>query len=168
VRATGRRRDARPCRVRWRRLGQRPYGRGELLGAQGDAAGAHGILLSKGRVTSFDAPGAAITFPFGLNNRGQIVGFAYTDPTAPAARGFLLARGVTGPFTPVDMPGAATTMSFGIDDLGRVVGGYQNPDVTPTPPPTGTSPMARGPDRRRSFDPPAPSVRTPGNLPPRA
>ena len=31
VRATGRRRDARPWRVRWRRLGQRPYGRGEVL-----------------------------------------------------------------------------------------------------------------------------------------
>jgi hypothetical protein len=74
--------------------------------------------------------------------RGQIVGSAYADPAAPAARGFLLANGVTGPFTPVDVPGAATTMAFGIDSHGRVVGGYQNPDATPSPQPAAT-PLGR-------------------------
>ena len=38
VRATGPRCDARPCRVRSRRLGQRPYGRGEVLLRQPDEA----------------------------------------------------------------------------------------------------------------------------------
>jgi hypothetical protein len=71
----------------------------------------------------------------------QLIG-GYADPAAPAARGFLLAKGVTGPFTPVDVPGAATTMAFGIDDHGRVVGGYQNPDATPSPQPAAT-PLGR-------------------------
>ncbi len=116
--------------------------RGQIVGVQGDAAGAlHGVLLSKGVVTTFDAPGAALTLPFGINNRGQIIGFAYRDPAATAARGFLLAKGVTGPFTPVEFPGAAATVAFGINDHGRIVGGYQNPAATPSPQPTSMPPM---------------------------
>jgi hypothetical protein len=39
---------------------------------------AHGYLLDKGVFTTINAPGVAVTIPFGINNRGRIVG-TYVD-----------------------------------------------------------------------------------------
>jgi hypothetical protein len=94
-----------------------------------------GFLLDNGRYTTFAAPGVLVTFPYGINNRGQIAGFTLTGYDEPfqGARGFLLARGVRGPFTPVDFPGAPRTLVGGLNDRGQLVGTYENPDTTPSP-----------------------------------
>ena len=96
-------------------------------------AAVHGFLLSEGVYTTFDAPAVAITFPSGINDRGQIVGFTNSDLAGtPVVHGFLLANGAEGPFTPIDFPGAfGGTAALGIDDRGRIVGGYVNPDAAP-------------------------------------
>jgi uncharacterized membrane protein len=95
-----------------------------------------GFLLRKGRFTRIDAPGAAATFAFDINDAGQIagVGFSGTDATA-VGRGFVLRRSVKGPFTPVAVPGALSTSAAGINDHGDVAGGY-------TPPSAGSKPQA--------------------------
>ena len=76
-------------------------------------------------------PASAFTFPFGINDRGQIVGFTASDPAVTEVHGFLLAKGVEGPFTPIDFPGAPRTVAFGINDRGQIVGVYENPDAAP-------------------------------------
>ena len=48
--------------------------------------------------------------------------------------GFLLAKGVEGPFTPIDFPGAPGTGATGINDRGQIVGIYENPDAAPDRP----------------------------------
>jgi hypothetical protein len=52
-----------------------------------------GFLLDRSRFTTFDAPNATFTAPFGLNDRGQIVGIAGNPedqasppPARPTAR----------------------------------------------------------------------------------
>jgi hypothetical protein len=48
-----------------------------------------------------------------------------TDPFA-GARGFLLASGARGPFTPIDVPGAPRSIAYGLNDAGVIVGQYEN------------------------------------------
>ena len=113
-----------------------------------------GFLLDRGRFMRFDAPRAGIeTAPNSIDNlgrivgscvdddadatyhgflrdaRGQIAGFILDDPvTLAGARGFLLAKGVGGPFTPVDVPGAPRNLVRGLNDRGQLVGSYENPN----------------------------------------
>jgi probable HAF family extracellular repeat protein len=128
--------------------------RGDVVGVYLDAAGApHGFLLSNGRYRSIAAPGAGTTVPFGINDRGQIVGYTADDLNQKGARGFLLADGIDGPFTPVDFPGAPKSVALGINDGGQIVGLHENPDLTPgrpepSPPPTG----GRPPDMSSDLD----------------
>jgi hypothetical protein len=121
--------------------------RGQILGVAVDSAGRfHGFVLDRGRFTSFDAPDVAITVPRDLNNRGQVVGYTLApteaDPLA-GARGFLLAKGVKGPFTPIDVPGAPRNLVFGLNDRGQIVGVYENTAATPSPQPPSAPPMGR-------------------------
>jgi probable HAF family extracellular repeat protein len=121
--------------------------RGQILGAYaGDDGVLHNFLLDRGRFTSFDAPGLPVTWARDLNNRGQIAGFTLApteeDPLA-GARGFLLAKGVKGPFTPIDVPGAPRNLVFGLNDHGAIVGVYENTAATASPQPAGTPPMGR-------------------------
>jgi probable HAF family extracellular repeat protein len=121
--------------------------RGQILGASaGDDGVLHNFLLDRGRYTSFDAPGVPLTLARDLNNRGQVAGTTLApteeDPQA-GARGFLLAKGVTGPFTPIDVPGAPRNIVLGLNDRGALVGAYENTAAQPTPPPTPTPPMGR-------------------------
>ena len=76
-------------------------------------------------------PASLFTLPFSINNRGQIVGSTASDPAGTELHGFLLARGVEGPFTPIDFPGAPSTVAFDINDRGQIVGVYENPDAAP-------------------------------------
>jgi uncharacterized membrane protein len=114
--------------------------RGQVVGQYSDPAGyrdsidpeiQHGFVLSRGVYTTFDAPGGPLTFPLGINNRGQIVGYGASDPAGTTLRGFLLRRGVKGPFTPIDFPGAPRTLAADINDRGQIVGAYENAAATP-------------------------------------
>lgn len=66
-----------------------------------------------------DFPGAASTQSWGINSRGDIVGF-YTSADK-SSHGFLLSG---GHYTPIDFPGAAVTLLNGIDARGAIVGEY--------------------------------------------
>jgi probable HAF family extracellular repeat protein len=65
---------------------------------------------------TFDAPGAARTQGFGINDLGQVVG---TVGTVNGSDGFLLSG---GNYTPIKAPGAALTDANGINLFGQVVG----------------------------------------------
>ena len=120
--------------------------RGQLLGANAGEDGVlRNFLLDRGRYTSFDAPGAGVvTWARDLNNRGQVAGFTLApteaDPLA-GARGFLLAKGVKGPFTPIDVPGAPRNVVFGLSDRGSLVGVYENTAATPNSQLAGMQPL---------------------------
>jgi uncharacterized membrane protein len=100
-------------------------------------------VLERGRFTRFDAPGVPLTFPFGLNDRGQIVGISGDPADLTTARGFLLANGAKGPFTTISRPGATVTVPTGINNRGQIVGAAETSDPTPSPQPTDTVPMGR-------------------------
>jgi probable HAF family extracellular repeat protein len=94
---------------------------GRIVDFCSDVPPAQGFLLDKGVYTTIEAPGASTTIPFGINNRGQIVGVSFDGVRY---RGFLLSNGTfTTPATP---PGTfATSFPVDIDDRGRIVGDYQ-------------------------------------------
>jgi hypothetical protein len=80
----------------------------------------HGFLLDAGVVTTIDPPGATFTFPTGINNRGQVVGF-YDD--GGRGLGFMRENGALT--TPAVPPGTfGTAFSLDIDDRGRIFGVY--------------------------------------------
>jgi probable HAF family extracellular repeat protein len=107
--------------------------RGQMVGAYITAGGtARGFLLSRGAYTTFDVPYGSLDLPLDINNRGQIVGSTLSDPTGTESHGFLLRKGVDGPFTKIDFPRTSQTLARGIDDHGRIVGLYGNPDTVPT------------------------------------
>jgi probable HAF family extracellular repeat protein len=97
------------------------------------------FLLNRGKFTTINHPDAVLeTAPYGINNRGQIVG-GY-DTAGFAVHGFVLDRGRyttidvprggchgylldNGRFTTIDVPGAPT-QALGLNDRGQVVGTY--------------------------------------------
>jgi uncharacterized membrane protein len=95
----------------------------------------HGFLQRGDEVTTIDVPGAALTQPLGINDRGDVVG-AYLeaapgpDPYAyyetGRLRGFVMRRGT---FTPIDFPGGLGTKVSGINDRGDMVGYYDTADA---------------------------------------
>ncbi|AIF48685.1 hypothetical protein HY57_16290 [Dyella japonica A8] len=97
---------------------------GTILGVYWDADGAfHGILRrGKNWDTKFDVAGAAETYPLGLNDLNQSVGYWDTNPKAPAPHGFF--RDANGNITQLDVPGAYATVAFAINDVGQIAGYY--------------------------------------------
>lgn len=91
----------------------------------GETGPTHGFLWERGRVTTFDIPGATTTAVYEINNRGQIVG-NYADVSG-AQHGYVLRNGKV---TTIDHPQAAQapnltgTRVVGINDRGDLVGGY--------------------------------------------
>jgi uncharacterized membrane protein len=94
--------------------------RGQIVGAYVAGNRARGFVLYRGRFTPIDAPGAADSFPFGINARGQITIQAFNpDGTAPQ---YLLDR---GKFRLIEFPGTAdTTLVHKVNERGQVVGVY--------------------------------------------
>jgi probable HAF family extracellular repeat protein len=80
---------------------------------------------TRGRITSFDVPGARGTEATDINDRGQIVG-TYSQDTpivnnSARPRAYLLDR---GKLTRIDFPKARITVAAGVNNRGQVVGGY--------------------------------------------
>jgi probable HAF family extracellular repeat protein len=104
---------------------------GQIVGGYLDSAGrVHGFLLSEGVYTSFDSPGATSTVPFGINDRGQITGFAGDrgEITLVNNRSFVLRQGATGPFTYIKVPNTPLTVATKINNAGTVSGTFaRNP-----------------------------------------
>jgi probable HAF family extracellular repeat protein len=79
-----------------------------------------GFLLDRGRYTTFDAPEAGFaTLPYGINDRGQIVG-RYND--ASSEQGFL--RYKAGRFINIKIRGAQSAWAVNINNRGQIVGIY--------------------------------------------
>ena len=97
----------------------------------GFAAGGQGYLLDDGRFRPIAVPGATGTLPFGINDRGEIVG-TYDDAEG-RSHGFVWER---GRHRTIDAPGAtgstpegfSGTGAFGINDRGQIVGTYVGGD----------------------------------------
>jgi hypothetical protein len=64
-----------------------------------------------------DAPGSTNTYPYGINNSGQIAG----QYNASRLHGFLLDQ---GNYTTLDVPGSTQNNAAGINDAGLIVGTY--------------------------------------------
>ena len=79
----------------------------------------HGFLRTgDGTFTTFDVPGAAYTYPTGINSKGEITGWCET--TNGPSRGFL--RALDGTFTIFDPPGSTGTDPTGINSAGAITG----------------------------------------------
>ena len=90
------------------------------------SADAHGFLFDHGELTRIDAPGAALTFLFDINDRGQVLGVG-TD--ADNTTGFGFVRDSRGNYTRLpDVPGALTTIPLGFNNRGQIVGLYVDGD----------------------------------------
>jgi probable HAF family extracellular repeat protein len=88
--------------------------RGEIVGSYTDASGTpHGFLLSKGTLTEIIDPNSTdVPIPFGIHNRGDIVG-------GLGGQGFVFSK---GRFTMINVPGSVGTETRGINDHGEIVG----------------------------------------------
>jgi hypothetical protein len=91
--------------------------KGDVVGYYEDTNGIHGFFYSKGQFTTINDPLAPNnTILTGINNKGQIVGYA-------GPHGFLYDH---GNFVPVDDPlGFQSTLALGINNHSYIVGTYQ-------------------------------------------
>jgi hypothetical protein len=82
----------------------------------------HGFIRDRrGRFTFFDAPGATMTQPFGMNDRGVVVGVSQGGEE----RGFV--REPSGRVRVVDYPGADALAPLGVNNRGTFVGFFEDP-----------------------------------------
>ena len=95
---------------------------GQIVGNYGNETGSFGFLDANGTVTNINfVPGSPVpggfTFPLGINNSGQIVGFA------SFVGGFLYSGGVS---TQIIVPEAneTTVEATGINNAGKIVGWF--------------------------------------------
>ncbi len=94
---------------------------GQVVGDYDDYE--HGYERSGGTFTTIDVPfpGALGTFPYGINNSGEIVG-GWRDSNKDE-HAFTL---IGGTYASFDYPGASATGAFGINSAGDIVGGYND------------------------------------------
>jgi hypothetical protein len=101
--------------------------RGFLLESHDDPA-------AEGVFTGIDVPGAVVTGPSAINNRGEIAG-GYSD-AGGTTHGFV--RDKKGAFSTIDHPDAASgivngkpagTVLFGLNNRGQIVGQYVDTDL---------------------------------------
>jgi len=85
-----------------------------------DVVGGNGAKSYSFSYTLIDYPGiVGSTYPYGINNMGQTVGF-YADSMG-VYHGFSY-DGIT--FTTIDFPGATGTVAYGVNNAGSIVGFY--------------------------------------------
>jgi probable HAF family extracellular repeat protein len=89
---------------------------GQIVGVFNDTLGlgVHGFLDTGGNFTTIDVPFGGITFAFGINDSGQIVGYSLL--------GAFLDTG--GSFSTIAVPGAMFTTASGINNSGQIVGDF--------------------------------------------
>ena len=80
----------------------------------------HGYLLHDGVYTQIDMPGEAAALPYGINDRGDIVGTTYLGLDLPD-HGFLLRDGA---FTEIKVPGSDWTQALSLNNDGDIVGNF--------------------------------------------
>jgi|ERR1700733_2001182 len=92
---------------------------GQMVGAYADYD--QGYERSGGKFTPIAVPfaGALGTFPYGINNSGEIVG-GWWDSNKDE-HGFTL---IGSTYTSFDYPGASETVLFAVNSAGDIVGGY--------------------------------------------
>jgi hypothetical protein len=107
--------------------------RGQTVGFYDTPSGPGGGFLRErdGEITPIDLPGAGpFTFPFAVNNHGQVVGYYADEDTTLnpdgsippyKVHGFLLYQ---GRFSRFDVPDSLATFPYGINNRGQIVGGY--------------------------------------------
>jgi uncharacterized membrane protein len=104
--------------------------RGDMVGLyedRGERGGARMVVRDDrgGFTTIPDYPGAALTEPVDITNRGEIVGFYYeTDADLAAGISHGFRRSVDGRYRTVDIPSALLTRPFRINDRGQIAGHY--------------------------------------------
>jgi len=74
------------------------------------------LALAQGTYTEIEVPGASFTYPLGINDYGDIVGWYSGNG---GSFGFLLSE---GDYTTIQYPGSTTTVPYGINDFGQIVG----------------------------------------------
>ena len=76
-------------------------------------------------VTTLHIPGAELSFAYGINNKGEVVGYWYDDQFN--THGYLLSG---GKITNIDLPHTLGIATTGINDQGIIVGTFANEDAT--------------------------------------
>jgi hypothetical protein len=95
----------------------------QVAGLYVDALGnEHGFLLSAGRFTTIDFPGAVATEVLALDNKDQLTLAGDYIDAAGAIHGFTVREGQYRRF---DMPGATNTAIWGINDSNKITGRFQ-------------------------------------------
>ena len=93
---------------------------GQAVGATGNCTSAlHAVLWNKGTPTDLGTPGGLLLNPFGINNRGQIVGFASSSDFSVLVA-FLWQNGVATELG--TLPPDVFSLAIGINDKGQIVG----------------------------------------------
>jgi len=71
---------------------------------------------AQGTYTEIEVPGATFTYPLGIDDNGDVVGWYSSNS---GSFGFLLRK---GSYTKLQYPGSSTTVAYGINDYGQIVG----------------------------------------------
>jgi probable HAF family extracellular repeat protein len=75
--------------------------------------------LAQTSFASISVPGSSSTFPYSINNKGQIAGY-FTDASGYSS-GFMFQDGV---YYTINIPGSTDTFIYGINDVGQMVGSF--------------------------------------------
>jgi len=95
------------------------------VGYYNDGTRNYGFLLSQGKFTPFDCPGAIGIVAFGINSVGDIAGYGNFHQTA-GRQGYLLKGGVCTVIEyRSEAPSNRTTYMHGINDAGMMVGVWE-------------------------------------------
>ncbi len=103
--------------------------RGEIIGyyvpasdysGSGPYSGVVGYMDQNGGYTTLVAPGAAVTIPLGIDNRGEIVGY-YINSGSVSSLAQSAFKYSHGTFTTIDPPGATVTSAIAVNNRGDVL-----------------------------------------------